>query len=352
MLALVAAVLLTPRSDSLEVFRVDTLAPGVYAALVLSRPDAYAFANSLVVVGDDGALVVDTQQSPTAASVLVRRVRAMTDVPVRWVVNTHWHADHVYGNQSWAEAYPGAHFVAHETTREDLLTLGRDQLREQLEIIPPSIREREGWLASGTGPGGDSLTAEDREAVSYSLRLRRSYLEDLRRVRQVLPDVTFRDRVTLELGGRRVEVIHLGPAHTRGDVVVWLPDLGIVAAGDLVEVGTPWLEGADISGWADALERLKALHASVVLPAHGGVQRDGRLLEGDADFFRDLVSAVREGLARGRSDDEVVRGADLSASRAFFGDMGIDEAAFDEFREQALRQALAELRPPPGGSRQ
>lgn len=329
-------------ADSLRVFTLERLGPGVHAALVLPRPDAMAFANSMVVVGDTGVLVVDTQASPTAAAALVDRVRALTETPVRWVVNTHWHSDHVNGNQAWADAYPDVRFLAHPATVADMRGEGATQRAEELATLPGSIDDRRRWLDEGRGPDGAALTGGQRDDLAYSLRLRSAYLDELRELRPVYPEGVVEDRMTLDLGGRTVEIIHAGPAHTRGDVVVWVPDVGALAVGDLLEDAAPWIEGADLAGWADALARLQRLDGvRTVLPAHGGVRTGRERLDDTQALFRAVVDAGRTARRERWSPAEAVQRIDLGAQRAFLASLGLGQEAIETFLTDAVAQVAA-----------
>lgn len=315
------------------------LAPDVWAAVVTPRPPAYAFANSLVVLSEDGVLVVDTQQSPTAARALVSEIRARTDAPVRWVVNTHWHADHVFGNQVYLQAWPAVSFVAHRTTREDVDHLARAQLAEQLRSIPDRIAQRERWLDAGRGPEGEALTPEQLESVRYSLAVNQAYLRDLRQTGLVLPDIAFDDSLTIHVGPHPVQLLHVGPAHTRGDVVVRLPDLGIVAVGDLIEAGLPYLEHGSLQGWARALDRVRSMSPTVVLGAHADPDRGSELLEWQGDFFRELTDRVDQGLGRGLGKDALVDGVRMEDFQERFAALGVDEDAYRSWLRVAVKQA-------------
>jgi glyoxylase-like metal-dependent hydrolase (beta-lactamase superfamily II) len=327
--------------DSLRIFTLEGMGPGVYAALVLPRPDAAAFANSMIVVGEEGVLVVDTQASPSAAAALVRRVQALSDTPVRWVVNTHWHSDHVNGNQAWADAYPDVRFLAHPATVAGMRGEGATRRAEELATLPTSIDERRRWLEEGTGPDGAPLSTTQRDDLAYSLRLRSAYLDELRALRLVYPDGVVEDRMTLDLGGgRTVELIHPGPAHTRGDLVVWVPDAGALAAGDLLEDAAPWIEGADLAGWAEALERLQQLDGvRAVLPAHGGVRTDRERLDDTQALFRAVVDAGRAARREGWTPADAVQRLDLGAQRAFLASLGLGEEAIETFLTDAVAQA-------------
>jgi len=328
-----------------KTFEVKPLSEGVYAALVVPRPPTYTFANALIVVHADGVLVVDTHQTPTAAEALLAEVRKITERPVRTVVNTHWHGDHVWGNQVYADAYPGVEFIGHETLRDDMLTRGRADREEALKTLPASIEQRRGWLSTGRGPDEKPLTEKEREDVRYSLSARETYLADLKRLRLVPPDTTFSRRLVLHRGGREIHLLHFGPAHTRGDVVVHLPKEKIAAVGDLLEDVFPYTAHSYPAGWAQALEGIAELKAARLLPSHGGVQEDGKLLDVELRLFKALAEQARQALRNGWTLEETRARVRLEAFREFFthGDAGRD-AAYDRSVATALERAYLEAR--------
>jgi glyoxylase-like metal-dependent hydrolase (beta-lactamase superfamily II) len=334
-------------ADSLRVFDLQRLADGVYAALVVDRPDAYAFANSLVVIGNDGVLVVDTQQSPQAAVELIRLVRRLSPLPVRWVVNTHWHGDHVYGNIAYRDAFPGARFLAHPSTVIGMREGGADQRAEELATLPATIEARERWLDEGVLPDGRELTTALREEVLYSLELRRSYFSALRDLVVVEPEGTVDARRRLDLGGRIVELLPLGPAHTAGDLGVWVPDSGVMAVGDLLEEAPPWIDGAaSLAGWADALDRISEEGASIFLPSHGTVQLNPTLLVSERALFRELTELSARAVEESWPPDRIVDQISLEAHRAFLMGLGLDEEGFLDWRGRAIATALEQAGAP------
>ncbi|MFN2316860.1 MAG: MBL fold metallo-hydrolase [Gemmatimonadales bacterium] len=250
-------------------FTFRELAPGVLAAEVVPRPPHYAFANSLVVDLGDGLLVVDTQQSPDAARALIGELRNRWAVPVRWVVNTHWHGDHVLGNSAYRDAWPDVRLIGHMSHPEDIATRTREQVERDLATLPAGIAQAEEWLQTGNGPSGNPLTETQRTSLRRSLSMRQAQLAMLRDVRLVPPDELVADSLTIRGTTRSVQILAMGPAHTRGDIIVWLPEERTLAAGDLVEDAWPWLDGADITGWRVALDRILALRPRLVLPSHG-----------------------------------------------------------------------------------
>ncbi len=205
---------------------VKKLAEGVWAFVGESGG-----ANSGFIVTDDGVVVVDSQGPKALALLLKRKIREVTDKPVVYVINTHYHGDHTFGNQYFPEANA---IIAHENSRRAMIKRDAEQ------------RER---FTRFFGPGslkGFVLTP---------------------------PGVTFARRLTMHEGGRTIELVYAGvKAHTDGDVFVVLPKEKVVFAGDvLYNNRLPVLDDGDTSGALSALERLSATHARIFVPGHGDV---------------------------------------------------------------------------------
>lgn len=321
-------------------FEIVRLADGVYAGVVNPYPPMYVFANALLVVGAEGALVVDTHASPSAARALIGHVRALTSLPVTHVVNTHWHGDHVYGNAAYRAAFPGVRIIAHASTAEDMATQGAQMLRDELAELPPSIADRERWLATGRGPDGQALSAEDRARVARSLRLRQGQLAELRTLESALPDVLVEDSLAVQLGGREVRLYHAGPAHTRGDLLVWLPSERIVGVGDLIEQGVPYAGHAYPAGWVRALERITALGPAVLVPGHGPPQRDRVLLDTQLGLLRAIVEASWTAYCAGRTGEASVE--EIVAVLMRRGAAGVEPATLEGFLRDAVGRTYEE----------
>lgn len=276
------------------VFRVERVADGVWAAIVRPYPPAHAFANSLVVAGDSAVLIVDTQQSPVAARELVARLPGLTDRPVRWVVNTHRHADHHRGNVAWREAHPGVTVVSLSGTRRWIRVEGEAGLARDRERVRLALEETRAAMAnSGAPPGG-----VERDRLRRRVRLLEQYGEALAGLVTVPADVAFEGELEIDLGGRIVRLLDFGAAHSEADLVVSVPDAAVVAAGDLLEEGLPYVADADPEAWLAALRRLRGLEADVWVPGHGSVQGDGDLLARHLRAF----AAVERWLADPGSD--------------------------------------------------
>jgi glyoxylase-like metal-dependent hydrolase (beta-lactamase superfamily II) len=345
--ALLLALLAAPAARA--GFTVETLAPGVHA-FVRTEPAGMMFdANNLAVVGEESVLVVDSNATAESSREVIRALRRLTPKPVRHLVNTHWHLDHFEGNAAWLEAYPGLEIVGHEATREELAGIGAKNRAGLLEFGPGMVETLRKRVAGGKDREGRPLDAETKAAYASDAEQAARYLEATRTATFVPPTLEVRDRLSVRLGSRIVEILHLGAGHTRADLVVWLPAERIVATGDLVVAPVPLIGNtARPLDYAGTLDRLLALGASTLLPGHGPVMRD----DAPVRRIRELAAAVRDGVkaavAAGATLEETRRRVDLAPFRASFaGGSTLKGSLFDMYVAQpaveaAWRQAREE----------
>ena len=209
--------------------------------------------NAGFVVTDDGVVVVDALGSPALAKELLAEVRRVTPQPVRHVILTHYHADHIYGLQALKAA--GAGIVAHAAARE---YLNSDAAARRLEA---SRSELAPWIDAET-----RLVQADR------------WLDA--------------EETTLVVGGTEIRIRHLGPAHTSEDLAVYVPAAGALFVGDLVFRGrVPFVGQADSRRWIASLDRLIAFKPSLVVPGHGPVSREPLA---DLQLTRDYLVHLRK----------------------------------------------------------
>jgi cyclase len=214
----------------------------------------------LIVSGDRPALV-DTAATEARARALRKAIAEVTPHAPRFVVNTHPHGDHTFGNRFFADQ---AVIVAHEATRAEMDLAGL-----HLTGLWPEVCWGE---------------------VSVEL-----------------PSLTYRGSLTLHLGETSAELLHLGPAHTRNDTVVWLPRQRVLFTGDVVMSGaTPFCLTGSISGSLEVIDRLRALDPLTVVSGHGPVGGP-ELLDESAGYLRHVQHLAAEGLAAGLSPMEVAR---------------------------------------------
>ena len=241
------------------------VAPGAYAFIQAGGATDAGF-----LVEEEGVVIIDTLMTPALAERLLAEARRVTDKPVRYVVNTHWHGDHLFGNA----LMPQAPIVAHDTCRVDLATEW-DSHRAFLRDLYPAIYEE--W----------------------------------RDLPQTPPNLTFSDTLTIHLGERPVELRFFGKAHTRGDIAVYLPTEGVLFAGDLsFHQYIPNARDGFPLAWADAAERAAQVECDVVVPGHGPLGT-----RADMDEMREcLLRITQQGersFMEGRSEEEALASLDL-----------------------------------------
>lgn len=287
-------------------FSLQRVAPGVYAAL---DRDARAGANAGFVIGDDGVVIVDSFQYPEAARLLLAEVRKLTPLPVRYVINTHHHIDHVAGDEVFKEA--GALVVAQ--------------------------RNVSAWLRT-----------ENLKFYAADQRAERALVERL-----PLPDLLVDRELTIRLGGRRVELRAL-PGHTGGDLVVAVPDAKILFTGDLAwRRVAPSLVDATIPRWIETLEEIRHRPDAAdytYVPGQGGVATIADVAEFER-YLQDLSGLVRSAMGPNAKDDALVAAA-LPPLKAKYGSWGLfDASAAKEIGFMAAELAGTKRVPPiPSGA--
>jgi glyoxylase-like metal-dependent hydrolase (beta-lactamase superfamily II) len=315
------------------------LGDGVYAAIYSEFRMDPIEGNSLVVIGDEDVLVLDSGHTPDAARTVMAEIRKLTTRPVRYLVNSHWHDDHIFGNSGYADAFPRVEIIAHRNTREDMETKVLPSLKDYgLEYWKKMGDGFEAQLAKGTRPDGTPLTEAQRTRLQEQARAVREFLPKIPALRVVLPTATFDRELTLHLGRREVRLIHFGPGNTRGDVAVYLPRERILATGDLLVHPIPFAYGSHMAEWVQTLKAARQLEADVIVPGHGPVMRDKEYLDTVIALFESLVAQVAAAVTQGLTLEATRKAVDLDEFRTrLAGDDAFRRATFND---SILREAV------------
>jgi glyoxylase-like metal-dependent hydrolase (beta-lactamase superfamily II) len=308
-----------PVPASMTSYETVKLADGVYAFIAGFGGSAMVTGNSLVVIGEDGVLVVDSGHFPSLIARQIAQIRQWTDKPVRYLVNTHWHPDHSAGNGLYKKAYPGLQILSTAYTRDAI-----EHILPQKEVNEKQIDEFSAVSKSGKMPDGKPLAPGSLEywkRVGVELE---AFRPELKAADHALPTTTFTDQMTVYLGKREVRILFLGRANTAGDALVYVPDAKLLATGDLLVHPVPYPFGSFIGEWIGALKKVDAIDASTILPGHGPVMHDKEYLRMTITLLeqtkRQTDSAVRQGLSLEQTRKKV----DVSALKPKF--VGADKA--------------------------
>jgi glyoxylase-like metal-dependent hydrolase (beta-lactamase superfamily II) len=260
------------------------VAPGVHLFQTQPYGDVGLDGNSIAIVGDDGVLVFDANGTPAAARAVLAELRKITKLPVRYLVYSHWHWDHWYGAEVYADEFPGLTIISHVKTRELMagpaIAFNRPGLESQIpEHIDAVAREK---------AHDDSVNAGSPEARAAAEHLERDrfFLAQKRGVRHVLATRTFTDSLTLHLGRRVVQVLHIDRAITPGDAFLRLPAENIVVAGDLLVNPITYALFCYPQGWIRSLAWIDALGPAAIIPGHGAPLHDEILLHATLSLLR------------------------------------------------------------------
>jgi cyclase len=258
-----------------EESHMQKLAPDVFfwqGDHVLRKP-----ANCTWIILKDYVVVVDAN-FPWAAREIIPEIRKTTNKPVRFVFDTHYHSDHTFGNSVFADA--GASVIMSDASAEELKTKGKAAW--------------DGWKETG-----------EHSLIGFRLEY---------------PILTFTDKLAIDDGNHRIELIKVGPGHTRGDAVAYLPKEKILMTGDLCVnwkwgnyIGDP---DADYDGWIRILGELAQKDVRTVVPGHGDPGTASTLL-GERDYLADMLQQVRAGIRAGKTADQLASEIDLSRHGSF-----------------------------------
>jgi glyoxylase-like metal-dependent hydrolase (beta-lactamase superfamily II) len=270
--------------------KVFQLAPGVYfwqGDTTIRRP-----ANCTWILFKDYVVVIDAN-FPWGAREILPEIRKTTTLPIRFVFNTHYHADHAFGSALFKEA--GATIVCSRACGVESRTKGEADWRNQVlnRAQSPNASEHDKAVAA--------------ETIAKGYRLEH-------------PTLLFDERMAFDDGERRLELIRMGPAHSLGDAVAYLPKEKILVTGDLC---VNWTSGnnvgdkdADHANWIRALDTLATWDANIVIPGHG---RPGatQTLQGQRAYLADMLDQVRAGIRAGKTADQLAGEIDLSRHQPF-----------------------------------
>jgi len=282
-----------------KTYKFEKIADGVYYAT------GGFGSNNVVIVNDRDVVIVDTGTTPANARAFVADIRMLTDKPVRYVVNTHWHFDHTDGNSIFA---PDVQIIAQDYVRAAISTfdvLHREPfLTSQGTAVPAQIETLKKQIADETDSGRKAILAKqlaDTQAIQAQLK----------DIKPTPPNVTYSTKLVLHEGPREIDLLFLGRGHTGGDTVVYLPKERIVCSGDLMESRIAYMGDAYFDEWITTLDALKKLDFAVDLPGHGVPFGDKGLITAFQSYLADLIKQVTELKRQGVSADDAARRVDL-----------------------------------------
>jgi len=351
-IGILTAVTRAPRADAAPeptAARYETVkvAEGVFTFVPAEASTGIVSGNTTAVIGDDGVLVFDTGNFPSVTRRILADLRKLTDKPVRYVANSHWHFDHANGNAIFHEAFPGAVFLSSGFTRDRMAAnFSKFDSVAYADMLEPEAKRLRGVIESGKKSDGTELSNAARAAYARVADDLEGAVPEYRAARLRLADVTFEDEVVVHLGRRDVRLWHAGRGNTAGDVVAFVPDVRVLATGDVLVLPVPYGFGSYPTEWVAVLKKLDALDAAVVIPGHGPVQRDRGALTSLASLLEAVVAQVKPLADGGSSLEEIRKKIDVETFRKRYtgGDPGRETDFQRFFLDPIVDRAFQEAR--------
>ena len=241
-------------------FTIEPLAQGVFGAV--HREGGWAIANAGIVDLGETCLVFDTFLTPAAGADLRRAAETLTGVPVRYVINSHYHNDHIWGNQAFA---PETIILSSAKSQRLIETKGQEEYDWYLENSAKRLAELDKALA-------EASNEEEKQALKFWIGYYQALAVSMPGLELRRPELTFKSKLKLRGANRRVEILSFERGHTGGDTILHIPGESIVFTADLLFVGShPYLPDGDPAALVDALGVIKDMEPEILLPGHGSV---------------------------------------------------------------------------------
>jgi glyoxylase-like metal-dependent hydrolase (beta-lactamase superfamily II) len=328
--------------------RVVRLADGVYAII---HPDAttdwstnttdWPNSNVGVIIGDQAVLVTDSDYLPSQAKADIALIRKLTDKPVRFLVNTHWHGDHTHGNSVYRESFPGISIVGARANR-DYIEI--NQARFPSFMAPQGLRARqlhdlERLLAAGADSAGRAFSTSEIARLALNIAQRRQEIEELSNLKVAPPTLLFDTVMRIDLGNRVVVLHNRGRANSPDDVTIYVPREKVLFSGDILVHPVPYAFRSHPTHWSKVLRELEAIPIVALVPGHGPVQHDHTYTRLVRELMDSTIARTRGIILRAGTVDSVKKNLDLSDFRSRF--VQPDDTLARVLWDESIKDALA-----------
>ena len=302
-----APMTMPPEPGSLPTHRFEKVADGIYYATATGSMTIGS--NAVVIVNDEDVLLVDPGITPAAATSFIADVKTVTNKPVKYVVDTHYHYDHAFGNQVFG---PDVTIIGHDTTRRRLMgpvlkertyqTNGLAAIASRFTLLKQQI--------------ADAKDPKERAILQRQLAIHQQYADEQPKIKPTPPNSTLSRDMTLHRGSREIQIRFMGRAHTDGDVVVFLPRERMIATGDMITSALSYTGDAFVEEWPATLEQVMTLDFDTVLPGHGNVFKGKDHIRNLQAYWRDFYQQATAFRKQGVPPEEAAKRMDLTKHAA------------------------------------
>jgi cyclase len=295
-----------------NLFDLEKVAEGVFFAH--AHPQAQVNCNAAIFERSHDVVVVDAHSKPSAAASLIQQIRReVTSKPVRYVVNTHFHWDHMQGDHAYRAAFPQVDFVATAATKQLMADLSVKRVKESLDAVPPRIEELRKRAEASQNSGEKAFCADQIGQLE-------AYQKELSDFTLELPTITFDKTHVLEDAACDLHLEFHGHAHTAGDVFVFCPKPRVVATGDASHGWLPNIADGFPRSWPKTIDEVAKADFTYVLGGHGPMRPDRIVMMGQRNYIEELTEKVAAGKQAGQPLEELQKRMTVAALRSMQAD--------------------------------
>lgn len=297
------------KQNELYSFSLEKIANGIY---VSHRPEPLRESvdgNFTVIINDNDVIVVDATVTPTGAKQAISQIRRLTAKPVKYLINTHFHGDHTFGNQEYIKAFPGIEIIA--TTETARVMEARVKTFKSIYSNDSLFKDRQhdadsvvNILKHDPWPGVQKIIANLKRYRDHDIYVLRNEYKNLR---ITPPTLTFEKELILKKGSREIRIMFLGKGDTQGDAWVFLPNEKILIAGDALPHPVPFGFTSTPVEWLKTLQIASELDFKILIPGHGAVQYDKQYMMTVIKMLESLQSQITKCIEQGYSLDQIRR---------------------------------------------
>lgn len=331
-LAISLPVLLQGQTCDVMQYRRTQVSPHVYLFQSAEGTPGVVNSNIVAVVGKQAILLVDAGQFAGATRRVLNELRTVSPLPVRYLVNTHWHGDHLLGNSAVKEAFPSVEIIAHSHTVSEADSKYA-KYQENVARFPQQVADLRKRLEASTD-------AEEQLWMKTTLACADLAYPEMKSTQYIPATKKVDDRLAVDLGGVQAVIQYLGVGNTPGDLVVLVPRDKLVATGDMVVAPSPYAIGSDLAPWPGTLDRLLQLGATTYIPGHGPVFRSDTYIRDLRELFKNTRAQFETLQQSGVPKNDVASKLDTHAFTDKYIDTPMKRQAFKQF---FVRSAIAKF---------
>jgi len=270
-----------------RLFQIEKVADGIYAAI--SRPQALINCNAVIFEQEKDLLIVDTHSKPSAVVSLVGQLKKeVSQKPVKYIVNSHFHWDHTQGVPTYKRIAPHADVISSEITRKLISQNGAQRLKESVETAMAA-------LPGYKDKAAQAKTPQEKAHFQQVALDTQSYISEMKNYQPELPNVTFDNDLIIHDKAHDLHLAFRGRGHTEGDVVVFCPQKKVIATGDLMHGFAPFISDGFPLSWPITLQAVAMFPFEHLIGGHGGVQHSKERVYSMAGYIEELTEVVGRG---------------------------------------------------------